>query len=164
MKLDAVRAVEEKWNCKIEWVNLGWDGIIDSINTSVTAGTPDCDIYLTDLQFGISPVANGYVQKISDYAPADSDILTDGTVFTRQNLLGNDDYLFHESTKMCIRDRVIPLRADSVDENRKICAADPYYRTALAESWNRIFDLYRRSADGRQAVSYTHLSRLRVVR
>ena len=41
-------------------------------------------------------------------------------------------------------------RADSVDENRKICAADPYYRTALAESWNRIFDLYRRSADGRQ--------------
>ena len=89
MKLDAVRAVEEKWNCKIEWVNLGWDGIIDSINTSVTAGTPDCDIYLTDLQFGISPVANGYVQKISDYAPADSDILTDGTVFTRQNLLGN---------------------------------------------------------------------------
>ena len=98
MKLDAVRAVEEKWNCKIEWVNLGWDGIIDSINTSVTAGTPDCDIYLTDLQFGISPVANGYVQKISDYAPADSDILTDGTVFTRQNLLGNDDYLFHEST------------------------------------------------------------------
>ena len=53
MKLDAVRAVEEKWNCKIEWVNLGWDGIIDSINTSVTAGTPDCDIYLTDLQFGI---------------------------------------------------------------------------------------------------------------
>lgn len=45
---------------------------------------------------------------------------------------------------------VIPLRADSVDENRKICAADPYYRTALAESWNRIFDLYRRSADGRQ--------------
>ena len=42
------------------------------------------------------------------------------------------------------------LYADSVDENRKICAADPYYRTALAESWNRIFDLYRRSADGRQ--------------
>ena len=27
-----------------------------------------------------------------------SDILTDGTVFTKQNLLGNDDYLFHEST------------------------------------------------------------------
>ena len=39
MKLDAIRAVEEKWNCKIEWVNLGWDGIIESINTSVTAGT-----------------------------------------------------------------------------------------------------------------------------
>lgn len=77
MKLDKVAEIEKKWNCKIDWVNLGWDGIKDSINTSVTAGTPDCDIYLTDLQFGISPVVNGYVQKISDYAPKESDILND---------------------------------------------------------------------------------------
>lgn len=98
MKLDSVRAVEEKWNCKIDWVNLGWDGIIESINTSVTAGTPECDIYLTDLQFGLSPVLNGYAQKLSEIAPADSDVLNDQTVFTRIDILGDDDYLFKESS------------------------------------------------------------------
>lgn len=115
MQLDAVRAVEKKWNCKIEWVNKGWDGIIDSINTSVTAGTPDCDIYLTDLQFGIAPVANGYAQKISDYAPADSDIMTDGTVFTKVNILGSDDYLFHESTTIPSGAMYMAYNADMID-------------------------------------------------
>ena len=42
---------------------------------------------------------------------------------------------------------VISLRADPVDENRKIRTADPHYRTAMAESWNRILNLYRRFTD-----------------
>lgn len=98
MQLDAVRAVEEKWNVKIDYVNLGWDGIMSSISTSVTNGTPDCDIYLTDLQFGIAPVINGYAQKLSDIAPADADVLTDQTVFTRMPVFGNDDYMFYGSS------------------------------------------------------------------
>lgn len=98
MQLDAVRAVEEKWNVKIDYVNLGWEGITSSISTSVTNGTPDCDIYLTDLQFGIAPVINGYAQKLSEIAPADSDILNDQTVFTTFPVLGNDDYLFYLSS------------------------------------------------------------------
>lgn len=115
MKLDAVRAVEEKWNCKIEWVNLGWEGIIDSINTSVTAGTPDCDIYLTDLQFGISPVVNGYAQKISDYAPADADVLNDQNILSSINLLGSNDYLFHEATTIPSGAMYMAYNADMVD-------------------------------------------------
>ena len=116
MQLDAVRAVEDKWNVKIDYVNLGWDGIISSINTSVTNGTPDCDIYLTDLQFGIAPVANGYAQKLSEVAPADSDILTDQTVFTRFPLLGNDDYLFYTSTTIPIGACYLAYNADMLDE------------------------------------------------
>lgn len=100
MKLDAVRQVEERWNCRIDYVNLGWQGTIDSIGTSVTNGTPDCDIYLTDLQFGIAPVINGYAQKISDIASEDSDIRNDQIVFTRFPVLGNDDYLFYGSSSI----------------------------------------------------------------
>ena len=55
MKLDKIRDIESRWNCKIEWVNLGWDGIMESINTSITAGTPDCDIYLTDPSSAFPP-------------------------------------------------------------------------------------------------------------
>ena len=100
MQLDAVHQVEERWNCKIDYVNLGWDGIMDSIATSVTAGTPDCDIYFADLQFGISPVMNGYAQKLSEIAPADADVLNDETIFTRFNLLGSDDYLFTNTSEI----------------------------------------------------------------
>ena len=115
MKLDAVRAVEEKWNCKIEWTNLGWDGTIDSINTSITAGTPDCDIYLTDLQFGIPAMANGYAQKISEYAPADSDIMTDQQILTKLNLLGTDDYMFRESSTIPSGAMYMAYNADMLD-------------------------------------------------
>lgn len=116
MKLDKVAEIEKKWNCKIDWVNLGWDGIKDSINTSVTAGTPDCDIYLTDLQFGISPVVNGYVQKISDYAPKESDILNDQNVLTRFELLGSDDYLFHESSAIPTGAMYMAYNAQVIDK------------------------------------------------
>ena len=116
MKLDAVRAVEEKWNCKIDYVNLGWDGIISSINTSVTNGTPDCDIYLCQYQFGLAPFSNGYIQKISSYAPADSDILNDQNVLTRAAVLGDDDYFFFPSTTIPSGATFMAYNADMLDE------------------------------------------------
>lgn len=102
MKLDKIREIESRWNCKIQWVNLGWDGIMESINTSITAGTPDCDIYLTDPQFGIPAVLNGYAQKISSYAPADSDIRNDNVVLTPFAVLGSEDYLMCTSDNYTI--------------------------------------------------------------
>jgi len=74
MKLDNVRRIEKKYNCRIEYVNLGWNGIIESINTSIAAGSPECDIYLTDLQFGIPAVANGLAQRLEDIVPEYSDL------------------------------------------------------------------------------------------
>lgn len=94
MKLDAVRKIEEKWNCKVEWVNFGWEGIKESINTSVTAGTPECDIYMCDLGFGLAPVLGGYAQKLSEVCPAEADVLTNQKIFTKVDAMGEDDYLF----------------------------------------------------------------------
>lgn len=98
MRLDTVRAIEKKWNCKIEWVNLGWEGIQQSINTSVVAGTPECDIYLSSTSWVLPAIANGYAQKISDYAPADSDILNNQEIFKAKNILGQSDYSFHNAS------------------------------------------------------------------
>ncbi len=116
MQLDAVRAVEEKWNVKIDYVNLGWDGTMSSISTSVTNGTPDCDIYLTDPQFGIAPVINGYAQKLSDIAPADADVLTDEEVFTRMPVFGNDDYMFYGSTNVPVGALYLAYNESMLDE------------------------------------------------
>lgn len=95
MRLDNVRRVEKKYNCRIEFVNLGWDGIMSSINTSITAGTPECDIYLTDLQFGIPAVVNGLAQDLKTIAPENSDLFGEQKVVKPLEALGGT-YLFTE--------------------------------------------------------------------
>jgi ABC-type glycerol-3-phosphate transport system substrate-binding protein len=95
MRLDNVRRIEQKYNCRIEYVNLGWEGIINSINTSIAAGTPDCDLYLTDLQFGIPAVLNGLAQDLTKVAPANSDLFNEQIIFKPLDALGGT-YLFTE--------------------------------------------------------------------
>ncbi len=93
LKLDNVRRIEEKYNCRIEAVNLGWDGLQDSINTSITAGTPECDIYLTDLQFGVPAVVNGLAQDLTKFVPETSDLYTDNEIIRPLDAFGGN-YLF----------------------------------------------------------------------
>ncbi|MBQ8596878.1 MAG: extracellular solute-binding protein [Lachnospiraceae bacterium] len=93
---DIVKEVEEKYNVKIEFVNLTWTGIQESINTSILAGQPDCDIYEVDLSFGIPAALNGYATDVSTLVPADHDIMNDQMVFTQVDIGRTDGsvYLF----------------------------------------------------------------------
>lgn len=95
MKLDNVRRVEKKYNCKIQFVNLGWDGIKESINTSIMAGTPECDIYLTDLQFGIPAVQNGLAIDLSTLGDDKLDLFNDHVILKPMEAMGGT-YLFSE--------------------------------------------------------------------
>lgn len=93
---DVVAEVEEKYNVKIEFVNLTFTGVQESINTSILAGKPDCDIYEVDLSFGIPSALNGYALNLADVLPADADILTTQEILKPVNI-GLDDgsvYLF----------------------------------------------------------------------
>lgn len=100
MQLDNMRAIEEKYNVKFQFVNLTWEGVIESINTSIMSGIPDCDIYEVDLQFGVPAVLNGYAMDISEFAAADSDVFTDQTVMTYLNIVNPDEnFLFKPVSK-----------------------------------------------------------------
>ena len=96
---DVVKEVEEKYNVKIEFVNLTWDGTQESINTSILAGTPDCDIYEVDLSFGIPAALNGFATNLEELLPADSDLLNDQMVFSQVDV-GTDSgiYLFQSNS------------------------------------------------------------------
>ena len=95
MQLDKIREIEETYNVELHIVNLTWDGVIQSINTSILAGTPDCDAYNVDLQFGVPAVLKGYAQAISSYADADNDIMNDQEIVESLSIEGQDeDYLF----------------------------------------------------------------------
>lgn len=112
MRLDNVRRVEEKYNCKIQFINFGWDGIKTSITTSITAGTPECDIYLTDLQFGIPAVQNGLAQDLKSIAPAYTDLFGEQKIvkpleglggtyfFTEQGVPQNGIFLGYNATML----------------------------------------------------------------
>lgn len=96
---DIVKEVEEKYNVRIEFVNLTWDGIQESINTSILAGQPDCDIYEGDLGFLIPAALNGFATNLEDVLPADNGLFTDQTVFSQVDI-GKDDgvYLFQSNS------------------------------------------------------------------
>lgn len=96
---DIVKEVEEKYNVKIEFVNLTWAGIQESINTSILAGTPDCDIYEVDLSFGIPAALNGFATNVEEFLPADSDILNDQMVFSQVDIgLDSGVHLFQSNS------------------------------------------------------------------
>ena len=96
---DVVKEVEDKYNVKIEFVNLTYDGTQESINTSILAGTPDCDIYEVDLSFGIGAALNGFATNLEDILPADSDIFNDQMVFSQVDIgLDSGCYLFQSNS------------------------------------------------------------------
>ncbi|MCD7709604.1 MAG: extracellular solute-binding protein [Clostridiales bacterium] len=97
---DIVKEVEDKYNVKIEFVNLTYSGIQESINTSILAGTPDCDIYEVDMSFGIPAALNGFAINLRDILPDDSDIFNDQMVFSQCDIGLTDDsvYLFQSNS------------------------------------------------------------------
>ena len=98
MRFDVVQLVEDTYNVEFEYVNLTYTGITESINTSILAGTPECDIYLCDLTMGIPAALNGLAVDLSTVLPADADILAD------QNVIS---YLDLGDGKVCLMKQVL---------------------------------------------------------
>ena len=71
-----VKNVEAENGVTFEYVNLLYTGAQESINTSILAGTPDVDVYMTDLAISVPAVANGYAVDLRDVLPADHPVLT----------------------------------------------------------------------------------------
>lgn len=96
MQLDNIRAIEEKYNVELRFVNLTWEGTIESINTSIMAGQPDCDIYEVDMQFGVPAALNGYAAPLEDILPADSDVIGNQEIFKTVDIGTEKSFLFKE--------------------------------------------------------------------
>ena len=86
LKWNRVSMLEEKYNCDFKWVNLTFDGTKESINTSILAGSPDCDIYMVQSSMAIPAQANGLLVDLKTILPEDSDLFTDQKVFSYLDL------------------------------------------------------------------------------
>lgn len=93
MKLDKMREIEEKYHIVLNYVNLTYDGVFESINSSVPEGNPDVDIYEIELVNGISSVLKNYAIPLEEIGVNPGKI-SDGIIKTLK-LPGQDStYLF----------------------------------------------------------------------
>ena len=96
-RFDIVKKIEDTYNVEFQYVNLTYSGITESINTSILAGTPDCDIYMCDLTIGLPAALNGLAVDLKTILPADADVLS-----TQQDL----NYLDLGDGKACLMKQV----------------------------------------------------------
>ncbi|MCL2084411.1 MAG: extracellular solute-binding protein [Oscillospiraceae bacterium] len=94
IELDNMRAIEEKYNIVLDYVNLTWEGIQESITTSIFAGAPDCDVYRVDLQFGIPAVLSNLAVSLEDMGLEGTDIFGPQEVLKYLNVNQPQNYLF----------------------------------------------------------------------
>ncbi len=116
MQLANVRRIEEKYNVRLEFVNLTWEGIMESITTSIMAGSPDCDIYEADLQFGVPAVMNGYATALEDITSPDDDVFTDQIVFRYLDIPGQDKTYMFQGSALDIGAYPLGFNMDLIDE------------------------------------------------
>ncbi|MDE7326840.1 MAG: extracellular solute-binding protein [Lachnospiraceae bacterium] len=141
MQLANVRRVEDKYNVRIEYINLTWNGIMESINTSIMAGSPDCDIYEADLQFGIPAIMNGYAMAIEDYASPNDDIFTDQVVFRYLDVPGMDKHYMFQGSALDLGAYPLGFNMNLIDEAGLENPQDLYDRGEW--TWNKFAEYLR---------------------
>lgn len=98
LKWDNVSKIENKYGVKFWWENLTYEGVKDSINTSILAGAPDCDIYLVDAGMAVPAQVNGLAVDLKTILPADHDIFTDQKVAGYYDLGDGKACIFYQVT------------------------------------------------------------------
>lgn len=110
MMFAKVAEVEEKWGVTFEYVNMLFSGAMESINTSIMAGTPDVDAYSVQLAIGAPAVANGLAVDLRDILPADHPVLTgDDEVMTYIDVGNGSVSLFCPNDKGSMVGATYPL-------------------------------------------------------
>lgn len=95
MRFDLVKEIEEKYNVTFEFVNMTFAGVQDSINNSILAGEPDCDVYMVELGWGVPAVMNGLATDLRTVLDPDDPLLThEDTVLNYVDLVDGSVCLF----------------------------------------------------------------------
>ena len=108
-KLDNVKTIEQKYGVTFYWENLTFEGIRDSINTSILAGSPDCDLYFVDATMGVPAQMNGLAIDLKTVLPADHDLFTEQKIATYYDLGDGKACLIKASSAQSEMEDTYPL-------------------------------------------------------
>ncbi|GHV95282.1 hypothetical protein AGMMS50293_16020 [Spirochaetia bacterium] len=95
LRLAKIREIEARYNVVFNSVNLTFDGVQESIETSVPEGKPDVDLYEVDLKFGIPAALKNYALSLEEIGLEGTDVLSTQNVMKYLKLSGHSEaYLF----------------------------------------------------------------------
>ena len=90
-RLNKIRQIEQKYNVVLEYANMTFDGVQESIRTSIPAGAPDVDIYEADLQFAIPAIVHGWAEPLEGLGLEDTDVFNEQRVMHYLRLMGQKE-------------------------------------------------------------------------
>ncbi len=94
MRFENVKNIEDTYGVTYEFQNLTYAGVQDSVNNSILAGEPDCDVYMVELGWGVPAVMNGLATDLRDVLDPNDPLLThEDTVLNYVSLEGGNVYL-----------------------------------------------------------------------
>ncbi|MCL2810443.1 MAG: extracellular solute-binding protein [Clostridia bacterium] len=150
MRLDNLRAVEEKYNVEIRFENFTWDGVQESISTSIMAGAPDADVYMADVQFGIPAALSNLGVTLQEMGLEDTDIFGDQNVMKYLSIPGIDsNVLFTPSPVTALRTYVLAFNMDMILENNLENPQDLYDRGEWTwDKWREYLTILTKDTTG----------------
>jgi hypothetical protein len=150
IRLDKMREIEKKHNIVLNYVNLTFDGVQESITDSLQAGAPDVDIYEVDLQFGIPAVLNNYAVSLEEMGLQGTDVFTSQDVMKYLQLSGQQESsLFAPSKSGAIEAYVLAFNMDLIKKMNLENPQDLYDRGEWTwDKWREYLLALTRDTDG----------------
>ncbi len=125
MQFANLKRVEEKYNVRLEYVNLTWNGIMESINTSI----------------GVPAVMSGYAMAIEDYAKPDDDIFTEQIVYRYLDIPGMDKHYMFQGAAIDLGAYPLGFNVSLIEEAGLDNPQDLYDRGEW--TWNKFAEYLR---------------------
>lgn len=96
-KLERMKMVEEKYNCKIEYINVAYDDRIEKITSSVMAGAPIADLIGLDIGQILPLAQKELIIPYDDIIPANADVINEQIAVVPQGKLFGKIYAIEGS-------------------------------------------------------------------
>lgn len=95
-KWENLKRVEEKYNCKIEYINVPYEEIATKLTTSVMAGDPYADGVILGAQQAIPLAVSGQIMALEDINLPEADIFNANDVLLPALEIGGKSYCIAE--------------------------------------------------------------------
>jgi multiple sugar transport system substrate-binding protein len=95
-RLDKIAELEEKYNMKVEFINIPFEEYMDKFTTTVLAGEPFADVAIMEYKRAIVPVKDGLVLPLSEFTLGNSNVNNEQNLIMKLPPLGGGEYAFNK--------------------------------------------------------------------